>query len=366
MWRGGRCWIDNGDRADAGCEIRAYVDKVWPSFLDDLEALVVVPSVVDESRAVAGAPWGLECHRALCVAMDVARRQGLSIVDCDGYVAYGELAGETPEQVATIAHVDVVPAGEGWTVEPYALTRREGVLMGRGVLDDKGAALASIYAAGFLARRVRNGWKPQRTLRCILGASEEAGMMDVRRYLTGHEPPAFLFTPDAEFAVCCGEKGCVNAEVAHAVDGAGAIIELTGGVARNAVPARAEAIVRMDTCMDGLPSAEGIDVEPVGDAVARIVAHASRSCCRTGGYCERHWRVGGLSGRMRYLQRSRTGVPWLLQTGLGAWDGSGWESMSLTSCSAASRVSAELYAPRQGVLCSHSMCAFRVRPMWSG
>ena len=78
MWRGGRCWIDNGDRADAGCEIRAYVDKVWPSFLDDLEALVVVPSVVDESRAVAGAPWGLECHRALCVAMDVARRQGLS------------------------------------------------------------------------------------------------------------------------------------------------------------------------------------------------------------------------------------------------------------------------------------------------
>ena len=50
--------------------------------------------------------------------------------------------------------------------------------------------------------------------------------MDVRRYLTGHEPPAFLFTPDAEFAVCCGEKGCVNAEVAHAVDGAGAIIDL--------------------------------------------------------------------------------------------------------------------------------------------
>lgn len=138
-----------GTELTPAAEIRAYVDKVWPSFLDDLEALVVVPSVVDESRAVAGAPWGLECHRALCVAMDVARRQGLSIVDCDGYVAYGELAGETPEQVATIAHVDVVPAGEGWTVEPYALTRREGVLMGRGVLDDKGAALASIYAAGF-------------------------------------------------------------------------------------------------------------------------------------------------------------------------------------------------------------------------
>ena len=159
-----------GTELTPAAEIRAYVDEVWPSFLDDLEALVAVPSVVDESCAAAGAPWGLECYRVLCVAMDVLRRQGLAVVDCDGYVAYGELAGETSEQVATIAHVDVVPAGGGWTVEPYAVTRREGVLLGRGVLDDKGAALASIYAAGFLARRVRSGWKPQRTLRCILGA----------------------------------------------------------------------------------------------------------------------------------------------------------------------------------------------------
>lgn len=171
---------------------------------------------------------------------------------------------------------------------------------------------------------MRNGWKPQRTLRCILGASEEAGMMDVRRYLTGHEPPAFLFTPDAEFAVCCGEKGCVNAEVAHAVDGAGAIIELTGGVARNAVPARAEAIVRMDTCMDGLPSAEGIDVEPVGDAVARIVAHGV-----AGHAAEPAGTVNAIGVLAAYLaacgicsaaEREFLGF---CKRALGAWDGSG-------------------------------------------
>ncbi len=305
-------------------EIRAYVDKVWPSFLDDLEALVVVPSVVDESCAAAGAPWGLECYRALCVAMDVLRRQGLAVVDCDGYVAYGELVGETPEQVATIAHVDVVPAGEGWTVEPYAVTRREGVLLGRGVLDDKGAALASIYAAGFLARRVRSGWKPQRTLRCILGASEESGMMDVRRYLVDHESPAFLFTPDAEFAVCCGEKGCVNAEVVHAVDSAGAIIEFAGGVARNAVPARAEALVHMGARMNGLPRAEGIDVEPVGGGVARIVAHGV-----AGHAAEPAGTVNAIGVLVAYLaacgicsaaEREFLGF---CKRALGAWDGSG-------------------------------------------
>ena len=316
--------LTTGAELTPAAEVCAYVDKVWPSFLDDLEVLVAVPSVVDESRATAGAPWGPECRRALDVAMGAARRQGLAVVDCDGYVAYGELAGETPEQVATIAHVDVVPAGEGWTVEPYAVTHREGVLLGRGVLDDKGAALASIYAAGFLTRRVHGGWEPQRTLRCILGASEEAGMMDVRRYLAGHEPPAFLFTPDAEFAVCCGEKGCVNAEVSHAVDSAGAIIELAGGVARNAVPARAEALVRMDARMDGLPRAEGIDVEPAGEGAIRIVARGV-----AGHAAEPAGTVNAIGVLVTYLaahgicsaaEREFLGF---CKLALGAWDGSG-------------------------------------------
>ena len=303
-------------------EILAYVDEAWPAFLDDLSALVAIPSVVDESAAAPGAPWGPDCRRALDVAMDVARRQGLAVTDCDGYLAYGELAGQTPEQVATIAHVDVVPAGEGWTVEPYAVTRREGVLLGRGVLDDKGAALASLYAAGFLARRVASGWRPERSLRCILGASEEAGMMDVRHYLAHNESPCFLFTPDAEFAVCCGEKGCVNAEVSHAVDPDGVIVELSGGVARNAVPARAEAIVRAEA--DGLPAAEGIEVETVGEGLVRVVAHGV-----AGHAAEPAGTVNAIGVLVEYLAGCglcSAGEGELLafcQRALGAWDGSG-------------------------------------------
>lgn len=239
-------------------QIEACVNEVWPDYLRDLERLVAVPSVVDESASAPGAPWGPGCREALDVAMDIAERRGLIVGDCDGALAYGDLPGETGEQVATIAHVDVVPAGEGWDVEPFAVTRRDGVLLGRGVLDDKGAAVASLYAAGYLARRATSGRPFRRSLRCLLGASEEAGMMDVRRYLASHEPPSFLFTPDAEFPVCCGEKGCVNAEVSHAVDPTGAIASLSGGVARNAVPARAEAVLRVDA--QGLPAAEGVDV----------------------------------------------------------------------------------------------------------
>ena len=303
-------------------EILSYVDEVWPDFLDDLSELVAVPGVVDESAAAPGAPWGPGCRRALDVAMGVARRQGLAVTDCDGYLAYGDLTGRTPEQVATIAHVDVVPAGEGWTVEPYAVTRREGVLLGRGVLDDKGAALASLYAAGYLARRVRAGWWPARTLRCILGASEEAGMMDVRHYLALNEPPRFLFTPDAEFAVCCGEKGCVNAEVSHAVDPRGVIVELSGGVARNAVPARAEAVLRVGA--DCLPAAEGVEAEAAGSGLARVVAHGV-----AGHAAEPAGTVNAIGVLVEYLDSCgacSAGEREFLafcERALGAWDGSG-------------------------------------------
>lgn len=37
---------------------------------------------------------------------------------------------------------------DGWTVPPYALTRREGKLYGRGTIDDKGPAVAALFALG--------------------------------------------------------------------------------------------------------------------------------------------------------------------------------------------------------------------------
>ena len=44
-------------------------------------------------------------------------------------------------------------------------------------------------------------------MRFIFGANEETGMADVMWYLEKYESPAFLFTPDADFPVCYGEKG---------------------------------------------------------------------------------------------------------------------------------------------------------------
>lgn len=253
-------------------EALAYADEVWEDYLADLAELIAVPSVADASLAYEGAPWGGACREALDRALAVARRLGLETHDCDGYIGYAELPGAEPDapHVAAIAHVDVVPAGGGWGTDPFSLVRREGHLLGRGVLDDKGAAMAMLYAAALVARL---GGRRRLGLRCLLGASEEAGMQDVRWYLAHYDQPLFCFTPDAEFPVCCGEKGGVNARVAFARSKDGLIVALRGGTARNAVPDEAEALVRVDA--GKLPARDGVMIEGEAPNLARVVARGT-------------------------------------------------------------------------------------------
>ncbi|MDX2043898.1 MAG: acetylornithine deacetylase/succinyl-diaminopimelate desuccinylase family protein [Acidobacteriota bacterium] len=49
-------------------------------------------------------------------------------------------------------HLDVVPAGEGWTVDPFAAVVRDGRIYGRGVTDQKAGIAASIFAIEAIRR----------------------------------------------------------------------------------------------------------------------------------------------------------------------------------------------------------------------
>ena len=148
--------------------IDAYIEEVWDELVADIAALVRYPSVADAGKAAPGAPFGGPVRDALDCALDIARRLGYATDEDEGYVGWGDIAGSEPGQIATIAHVDVVPAGPGWGTDPFEMTVREGWFLGRGVIDDKGPAVLSLYAG---MRALRLAIHSER----FLGATRSAG-----------------------------------------------------------------------------------------------------------------------------------------------------------------------------------------------
>ena len=49
-------------------------------------------------------------------------------------------------------HIDIVPAGDGWTVDPFAGVVRDGKIFGRGVCDMKAGIAAAVFAAEAIRR----------------------------------------------------------------------------------------------------------------------------------------------------------------------------------------------------------------------
>src|SRR5262249_36293528 len=65
----------------------------------------------------------------------------------------GVRAGQGPGPLIHMnGHFDVVPAGAGWTVDPFAGVVRDGKLFGRGTSDMKAGLAAAMYAAEALRR----------------------------------------------------------------------------------------------------------------------------------------------------------------------------------------------------------------------
>lgn len=65
----------------------------------------------------------------------------------------GRLAGAFPRPVIHFnGHIDVVPAGDGWTLPPFEGLIRDGRIYGRGVTDQKAGIAASIYAVEAIRR----------------------------------------------------------------------------------------------------------------------------------------------------------------------------------------------------------------------
>ena len=238
-------------------KIDAFVEANRENILRDIARLVAVPSV--QEAPLPGMPFGEGPAKALDKALEIARDLGLTAVNCENYIGYAEIPGESADKyLATITHCDVVPVGNGWDTDPYKMEIRDGWMLGRGVCDDKGPGILCLYALKYLQD---SGAKLRYPVRALLGANEETGMLDVDYYCKNYPAPAFCFTPDASFPVCNGEKGHFSGCIVGPKAGEGDLLAFEGGVANNAVADRATALIRGVRTLEGVPGRITVETE---------------------------------------------------------------------------------------------------------
>ncbi|MDY3036349.1 MAG: Sapep family Mn(2+)-dependent dipeptidase [Absicoccus sp.] len=193
--------------------------------IDTLKQLIAIPSVSQTKYTKDALRYVL----ALCESF------GFSVHDGGSY-GYAQI-GQGEEMMGIIGHLDVVPAGQGWDSDPFTATIKEGQIIGRGVMDDKGPMMVAIYAMKDVYESDKH---LNKRVRIIFGTCEEVGEWeDIEAYKANEELPTFGFTPDADFPAIYGEKGLLQTEWHMPLKHSG-FQSIEGGEAINMVPAWAK------------------------------------------------------------------------------------------------------------------------------
>ena len=252
--------------------IREYMDAHVEEMVADACALIAINS--EKMDAKPGMPFGEGNAQVFEEAGKILTRCGFSVKNYENYVLTADL-NDGPACLDILAHLDVVPAGEGWTVtEPFVPVVQDGLLYGRGSADDKGPAVAALYAM----RAVKElGIPVKGNCRLILGGDEECGSSDIRYYYSKEKQAPMTFSPDADFPLINIEKGGLHlrftAEAsgqAKRQNGSGqnvpdktgevCLLEIQAGTKINVVPGKARARV------------QGIAVERLQQIAAEVTA----------------------------------------------------------------------------------------------
>ncbi len=212
-------------------------------YITEIQGLSRIPSVSRADLAQPRAPFGPDCRRVLDYALERGRFYGFKTADHDGYA--GSITwGDYDHSIGVIAHLDVVPVGDGWVYPPYGATYlpEHDVLIGRGVDDNKGSMVAGLFAM----RMLRELGVPMRHgVRLICGTSEETGMQDMQALRRmGHRFPHTSLVPDAGFPVNYAHKGMIDGAITVPCEGN--LLLLDAGSVRNVIPDEAVCVIAAD------------------------------------------------------------------------------------------------------------------------
>ncbi len=277
-------------------KVNELLEKSLPEYAEKLTKWIRVPSV--KAEKAEGAPFGMEVRRMLDMAEEDARAMGFAVRSFDGYACDVTLGGEDKEKVAVLGHLDVVPAGDGWQVDPFGAVRVGDRIYGRGTSDDKGPVLAALFAM----RAIRDAGVPlKRSIRLILGCDEESGWEDMDYYARHAEMPEMGFSPDASFPLINTEKGMLNAVLRAPLSNEGLRVKtLYTGERINVIPGESVAVVEGNA--ETLARVEAFARESGMDVTARLVEEGVEITAH------------GIPGHSAYPEECRNAIGMMLLT----------------------------------------------------
>ena len=174
----------------------AYARQHQPRFLDELKALLRIPSVstLPEHKA--------DCRRAAeALAADPKRigMENVRMIETEGHpLVYSDwLHAAGKATVLVYGHYDVQPPDplDEWLSPPFEPTERDGNLYARGAVDDKGQVMTQMKALESLLAAHN---KLPLNVRVLLEGEEEVGGEGIARFVASK--PAEL---KADFALVC-------------------------------------------------------------------------------------------------------------------------------------------------------------------
>ncbi len=203
--------------------MKSYLEQTIESICESIR----FPSVQAPSQK--DAPFGEDTKKCLDHFLTLANTLGFETKNYDGYA--GEVVFGEGEEFAILAHLDVVPAGDGWTKAPFGGEIAEGKIWGRGATDDKGPAICCLYALKILKDE---GFIPSKKIKLIVGCNEESGWKCIDYYKKNAALPEVGFSPDADFPVIYAEKGIAHLRL-HFPTQNPPFARLVGGTSANMV-----------------------------------------------------------------------------------------------------------------------------------
>jgi succinyl-diaminopimelate desuccinylase len=206
-----------------GVEARvpAAVDELAEELIEFCRELIRIPTInppgerYEECAHVIGQRlaqlgYGVEYVPAEGHAEHTAAHPRLNVI--------GRLEGAEPRPCVHFnGHFDVVPVGDGWTVDPFGGELRDGKIYGRGTCDQKAGIAASIYAVEAIRRA---GVRLRGTVEQSATVDEEsggyAGVADLcdRGIFSPDRQDFVIITEPLNYdRVCIGHRGAYWFEV---------------------------------------------------------------------------------------------------------------------------------------------------------